>query len=90
MTRRRWIKRTRRLLYSLDDAIRQPVPVWRAPVKIGTHSGSIAVFLSAPVEGQRAVLIEDVPRGQARVNKTIPVLVERIDDIAERIFVGRA
>lgn len=75
---RTWIQRGRR---KVDGRLRN---VWRAQAKIGTMPGTIALFLSEPIEGQACELVEDVGR-DVRWQRPHRVTINRIDDVAQRV-----
>ena len=75
---RPWIVRRRR---KVDGRVR---PVWRAQAKIGTQPGTLALFLSEPIEGQSCDLVEDVG-ADVRWERPRRVTVDRIDDAAQRV-----
>lgn len=61
--------------------------VWRAQAKIGTHPGTVALFLSEPVVGQACEVVDLADSANvkwaARVHR---VTVERIDPHVQRVF----
>lgn len=61
--------------------------VFRAQVKVGTHPGSIGLFLQEPVVGSVVEVVED--GDDAAVTRAIRVTVDRYDDILDRYFVSR-
>ena len=75
---RQWITKSRR---KVDGRVRA---VWRAQAKIGTNPGTIALFLSEPVEGQPCDLVEDVG-ADVRWERPHRVTIDRIDDVAQRV-----
>ena len=73
-----WMKRGRR---KVDGHMRT---VWRAQAKIGTKPGTIALFLSEPVEGQACEVVEDLSN-DIRWERPRRVTIDRIDDVAQRV-----